>query len=165
MGDNLKDDLKKVDELIQDIRIAMLTTAEPDGTLRSRPMATQPVPFDGEIWFFTDENSGKVFEIERDHHVNVAYSAPDRNRYVSVAGQAFLVTDKAKIHALWSAPLKAWFPDGPDTPGIALLQIKVASIEYWDTPSSTMVHLYGVAKAALTGERADPGEHDTITLK
>ena len=33
--------LKKLGEMIQGIRVAMLTTAAADGTLRSRTMATQ----------------------------------------------------------------------------------------------------------------------------
>ena len=165
MSENLSDDLKKVDELITGIRFAMLTTVDSDGTLRSRPMALQEdAPFDGDIWFFTDENSGKVFEIDRDHHVNVAFSDPAHNRYVSASGLATLSTDKAKIHAKWKPALKAWFPDGPDSEGIALLKIKVSGIEYWDAPNNAMVHLFGVVKATLTGKRPDPGEHDTITL-
>ena len=35
--------LKKIGDLIKDIRIAMLTTAAPDGSFDSRPMATQKV--------------------------------------------------------------------------------------------------------------------------
>jgi len=42
------DNVKKLRELIKDMRFAMLTTAEEDGTLRSRPMATQEFDFDGD---------------------------------------------------------------------------------------------------------------------
>ena len=41
------EDIRKLAELIKDIKIAMLTTLEADGRLRSRPMATQNKPFDG----------------------------------------------------------------------------------------------------------------------
>lgn len=44
--------IKKLGELITDIKFAMLTTVEQDGSLRSRPMATQQVEFDGDLWFF-----------------------------------------------------------------------------------------------------------------
>ncbi len=47
------DNIKKLNNLIKDIRIAMLTTQESDGTLRSRAMGTQQVEFDGDLWFFT----------------------------------------------------------------------------------------------------------------
>lgn len=37
--------LRKLDELIKNIRIAMLTTVEEDGSLRSRPMAAPQMAF------------------------------------------------------------------------------------------------------------------------
>ena len=71
---------QKPAELIKNIEYAMLTAALPDGTLRSRPMVTQNAPFDGTLWFFTDADSAKVYEVRRDGHVNVAYADPDHNR-------------------------------------------------------------------------------------
>jgi general stress protein 26 len=161
----LAEGMKKLEELIQDIQIAMLTSVDEDGALHSRPMATQKLPFDGDLWFFTYADSHKVLEINKDHHVNVAYSAPDKNRYVSVSGLANLVTDQAKINGLYNPVLKAWFPDGPETPGIALLKISVSSAEYWDAPNNAMVKVAGLVKATLTRQPYQPGEHDTIDLQ
>ena len=46
--------IEKVRDLIKGIKIAMLTTVNPtDGSLHSRPMATQEAEFDGDLWFFT----------------------------------------------------------------------------------------------------------------
>src|SRR5919205_372923 len=45
--DTSDENIRKLGELIQDIRIAMLTTVDDDGTLRSRPMGTLKTPFDG----------------------------------------------------------------------------------------------------------------------
>jgi general stress protein 26 len=47
------EDVEKLAKLIKGIKFAMLTTALPDGSLRSRPMATQNTAFDGTLWFFT----------------------------------------------------------------------------------------------------------------
>src|SRR5579864_1232595 len=114
------EDIEKLAELIKDIRVAMLTTAEPDGSLRSRPMATQNTPFDGTLWFFTEINSGKVGEIEGERHVNVSYADPNAQKYVSVSGLASVVQDRAKAAELWSPVLKAWFPLGLEDPSMAL---------------------------------------------
>ena len=159
-----EDQIKKLGELIKGINIAMMATALPDGDLRSRPMATQEEEFDGTLWFFTGSDSGKVHEIEDDQHVNLSYSEPGAQKYVSVSGRARLVHDRAKIEELWSPPLKAWFPDGVEDPNIALLKVEVDSAEYWDTPSSKMVHLIGFVKATVTGQSYDPGENEKITL-
>jgi general stress protein 26 len=158
------DDVKKLGKLIQDIQYAMLTTAMPDGTLRSRPMATQKAEFDGTLWFFTDRESGKVHEVEQDRHVNVAYADTAANTWVSVSGTANVVTDKPTIRDKWTSGMKAWFPDGPDDPNVALLKVTVQQAEYWDQPSSKMVQLIGLVKATVVGERYEPGENKKINL-
>jgi general stress protein 26 len=139
--------IAKLNELIKDIEIAMLTTYEKDGSLHSRPMATQKVEFDGLLWFFTRASSHKVQEIERDHHVNVAYSAPDKQRYVSVSGMARLVKDRPKMEELWNTVYKAWFHDGLDDADLALLKVSVEHAEYWDSPSSFTAQVIKFAKA------------------
>ncbi len=156
--------IAKLGELIQDIRIAMLTTTERSGELRSRPMATQDAGFDGTLWFFTGADSGKVQEISGDQDVNVAYVDHDKSRYVSVSGRATLVRDQAKIDELWSPIVKAWFPDGKDDPNLALLKVDVTGAEYWDAPSSKLVQVAGFVKAIATGQTYDSGEHGEVSL-
>ena len=156
--------VKTLGKLILDIKFAMLTTAEPDGTLRSRPMATQQKDFDGVLWFFTKSTTPKVDEVQKDHHVNVSYSQPDKNQYVSVSGLATLVHDKAKEKELWSPAYTAWFPKGLDDPELALLRVDVTKAEYWDTPSSAVVHVVGFVKALATGKPFKPGEHAKVDL-
>ena len=161
---NRQEQIDKVAELMKDIQFAMLTTVEPDGTLRSRPMATQQVEFDGDLWFFTQESSPKVDELERDDRVNVSFAAPDENRWVSVSGTAQIVHDRAKAEELWQPLLKAWFPKGLDDPELALLKINVEQAEYWDTSSSKMVQLAGFVKALATGKEYQPGENEKLSL-
>lgn len=159
------DAIAKLGKLIKGIHIAMMTTATEGGELRSRPMATQQTDFDGDLWFFTDSDSGKVFEIGRENHVNISYADPGDNRYVSVSGTASVVRDRQKVKELWSSIHKAWFPDGPDDPKLTLLKVQVHQAEYWDGPSSTMVQLIGFAKATLTGHRYIRGDHDKLNLR
>lgn len=158
-------DLSKLLEKIKDQRYAMLTTANEQGHLHARPMYTQEPDASGSLWFFTDKESAKVHEVRRDSQVCVAYGAPDNNLYVSVTGQAKVVTDKAKIDELWSEDLKAWFPGGKDDPSIALLRVDIERGEYWDSPSNLLVQAYAYVKALATGEKAHgaPGsEHAKV---
>ena len=141
---------QKLYDLIKDVKICMMTTQEPDGSLHSRPMWNQDADTAGDLWFFTKLQSPKVTEISKDRQVNLAYSDPSKEHYVSLSGVAELVRDKAKIHEKWSEPLKAWFPGGKDDPQIALIRVHPERGEYWDSPSSTLLHLYGYAKATLT---------------
>lgn len=142
----------KLYDLIKDIQVAMMTTVDTDGTLHSRPMHNHECDDHGDLWFFTRLHSGKMTEVSRDSQVNLAYSNPSKQHYVSVAGKAEIVRDKAKIKEFWSEGLRVWFPKGQDDPEIALIRVHPEKGEYWDSPTSTVVHLYGYVKARVTGE-------------
>ena len=159
------DEAGKLRDMIKDIRVAMMTTVETDGSLRSRPMHHVEAEPTGALWFFTRASAHKTLEIGRHAQVNLAYAEPQRQDYVSVSGRAELVRDRAQIDRLWSPMLTAWFPEGKDDPDIALIRVTPDYAEYWDSPSSTMVHLYGYAKAALTGTTPDPGENEKVRLR
>lgn len=157
-------DVARLAEMIRGIDIAMLTTVAPDGTLRSRPMATQHAPFDGELWFFADVGSGKVDEIARQHHVNLAYADPRAQRYVSVCGTATILRDAARARSLWTPVAAAWFPGGPEDPSLALLRVRVTEAEYWDSPSGAVVRLVGFLRGVVTGERPEPPAHGHVAF-
>ena len=73
----------------------MMTTVDTDGTLHSRPMHNQEADEHGDLWFFTQIQSPKTTELSRDNEVNLAYSDPSSQTYVSVTGKAEIVRDKA----------------------------------------------------------------------
>jgi general stress protein 26 len=163
MATGTDNSVEKLRDLIKGIKIAMLTTQEDDGTLRSRPMFTQETEFDGDLWFFTGESSPKVDEIQQQRQVNVSYVGKDT--YLSVSGKAQLVRDRQKINEMWNPMYKAWFPNGKDDPDLALLKVHVEQAEYWQSPSGTVVKLAGFAKALVTGERYEGGENRKLDLK
>jgi general stress protein 26 len=166
--DTFQNPTRKLAELIKDIRIAMLTTIDDHGTLRSRPMAAQQVEFDGDLWFFTRARGGKSDEIGHDHRVNVSFAEPGKSRFVSVTGYGFLVRDEDKMRGLWSPLYRAYFPDGLDDPDLALLKVDVERAEFWDGPSGVVVHLFGFAKSVFNGGKkpaaADIGRHEKLEL-
>lgn len=159
-----EDEIGKLRETIGEIRFAMLTTIENDGTLRSRPMAVQQTEADADLWFFTYGEAPKADEVRRDDRVNVSFSDNDDNRWVSVSGKAEVVRDRAKLEELWKPILKAWFPKGLDEPDLALLKVNVEQAEYWDSASSTMVQLVGLVTSVATGERFEPGDNVKLDL-
>ncbi len=155
----------KIAALIKEIDFGMLTTVDAEGRLHSRPMSTnKEVEFDGDVWFFTYASTPKVYEIEKRPYVNVAFSDPKGQTYVSLSGRAELVRDRAKLEELWKPELKAWFPKGLDEPDIALLKINADQGEYWDAPSSIVAHAISLVKAVTTGSPAHPGENEKVDL-
>lgn len=155
---------EKLKDLIKDIHIAMLTTVETDGSLRSRPMATTGIKENNVLWFFTKIDSPKISEIEHDRHVNVNYMDRDKERYISVSGKAAIVKDQNKINELWTPVLKAWF-DSKDDPQVALLRVEVEKAEYWDAPSGKLKQTFEMARTALTGHEYSQGEHEKLNFK
>ena len=150
-----QNDLKKLWDLIKHLEVALLTTTEPDGTLHTRPMAAMQTDFDGNLWFFTEAASHKVDEIHHHPQVNVTYVDAVKNRYIAVSGKAYVVRDRAKARTLWLPFLRAWFPNGVDSPEIALLRIQVEKVEYWESPSSKSVGLLGFTITTTTIPSAD----------
>ncbi|MDB5589938.1 pyridoxamine 5'-phosphate oxidase family protein [Enterovirga sp.] len=157
---------KKLYELIKDIRIAMMTSVEPDGSLHSRPMYSHTTDPSGDLWFFSRARAPKVGELRKDSQINLAYADTSAQTYVSVSGTAEIVTDKGKVKELWSEGLRTWFPNGPEDPDIALIRVHPSGGEYWDSPSRTMMQLYGYAKARLTGETPEElADQKKVSLK
>ena len=154
----------KLWDMIKDIQVCMMTTIDDDGTLRGRPMWVAQKEFDGDLWFFTRAGSHKVSEVGEYRQVGLAFAEPKKQDYVSVSGEAQLVRDRARAKEHWSEWLKTWFPNGLDDPDLALLKVRVEKAEYWDAPSSTMVHLYGYLKSQITGQPPQPGENQKIGM-
>lgn len=157
--------LKKIASLIADIRFAMLTTKAADGTLDSRPMATQKTEFDGVIWFLTADDSRKVDEIKDNQNVSLIYADPGNASYVTVKGTGQVLLDKAKIHELWNPMYQAWFPEGENDPRIRLLRVDVTEAEYWEANDNKLLRGIKYLAAAATKGSVDLGEHGTVSVR
>ena len=151
-------------EKTEDVRFAMFSTVGARGELHSRPMATHEADEDGTLWFFTYADSQKVRDITANPQVGLGYADPGKNLWVSVSGSAELVRDQAKVEQLWSAPLKVFFPDGPQTPGIVLLRVTPADAEIWDGPSSVAGRAVAFARTLASNSSTPPGDDVTLDL-
>lgn len=156
--------IKKLKEMVEDVRICMFNTISLEGEMGSRPMATAKIDDDGSIWFFTNEYSPKSKEISKENKVLLAYSDPSDNTYVTVKGKASFVDDRDKKKEFWSPFVKAWFPDGVDDPKLILIKVEADEVEYWDSSASRLVVLFSTLKAIVTGDQPDVGKHDKIKI-
>jgi general stress protein 26 len=157
--------IQKLGKMIKDIDFAMFTTVDEEGVLRSRPMSTQQVEFDGDLWFFTREDTGKVEDVRTYQQVNVAYASPGDQRYVSVMGVAEVLNDRAKMSEFWNPAYKAYFPEGLNDPQLRLIKVTVQEAEYWDSPGGKMAQAIGFVKALVTGDPSSMGENKKIELE
>jgi general stress protein 26 len=159
-----EENVRKLREMIKGIEVAMLTTVQDDGSLRSCPMATQKVEFFGDLYFFTKLSALKIEEVERDHQVSISYASPENQRYISMSGVARVLRDRAKMEELWFADLEPWFPAGLEDPELALLWISIMQGEYWEGPFGTLVYLPQVKKMAA-GMEVERDENEKLELK
>jgi general stress protein 26 len=153
-------ELIQLGKLIEDMSVAMLTTADDDGALASRPMAPQEMDGDGAIWFFTEKNSAKTQHLEA---ASLSFIHAAHGTYVSISGHGEMHTNREHIQRLWSPAVKPWFPDGPNSPNLALLKFVPNAAEYWDAPHSKMVRMFAMAASVVSGKPVAMGEHDTLT--
>lgn len=130
---------KRIKALVDDIRIAMLTTLSSDGSMRSRPMMSVLMDDDETIWFLASSASEKTDEIVNGVYVNLAFSCPEKSEYVSISGTARVEKNTAQAKKLWHPLHRAWFPKGPDDPNLVVLSVKAEEGEYWDAPTGKMV--------------------------
>lgn len=152
-------ELETLRELIKDIETAMLTTQTAEGLL-SRPMKTQEVEFDGDVWFFTKKNTDKYTEILQNPSVNVAYAG---KAFVSMRGKAEIVEDVSKKKELWSKMYEKLLQTDYQDPDLILIKVNVEAAEYWETDSmvKNIVKLY----KRMTGKGSDTEDlNETIEL-
>ncbi len=141
------EDRDYLEKLIRGIRIVMMTTVCPNGTLRSRPMIVQNTPFDGTLWFFTSADPSEAGKGRDEGQINISYISAEENRYISISGLASLVFERQKIEELWNSSVEPWFPQGLTDPRLALLQVKAEKWEYWDSQAGLMVQYDGQLKS------------------
>ncbi|WP_262176381.1 pyridoxamine 5'-phosphate oxidase family protein [Saccharococcus sp. Marseille-Q5394] len=155
-----QEEIETLRELIKDIDTAMLTTLSEEG-LVSRPMKTQEVEFDGDLWFFTKKETNKYEEISHDQDVNVAYAGKS---YVSVRGRAEVVEDINKKKELWSKAYEKIMQTSYDDPNLVLIKVKAEAAEYWETGNLTKKIAFFYKR--MTGQSSKSTDvNETIELK
>ena len=161
MGDvkNLTADnaVEKIREIAKDANICMFVTDLSNLPLAGRPMATQEVDEEGNIWFISDQNSNKNKEIDNDSKVQLFYSHTSNYEYLSIFGSAEIINDRSKIEELWTPMAKTWFKEGVDDPNIRLIKVKPEDAYYWDTKNNKMVSLIKFAMGAIGITPKDDG--------
>ena len=156
------ENLAKLIELVRDIRVALLTTADRDGGFHTRPVQTLQADDDGTLWFFTDWGSPKADELRRDVRASLGYADPAKNVYVALSGPGRLLRDARRAKQLWSIEQRAYYPDGPEDERLALLRVQIDRAEYWIAPGR-ISYIVAAVRATVTGVPAGViGENQKI---
>lgn len=160
-----QDQINTIAAKIKHVRFGMFTTRDGYNVLSSRPLTIEQIDNEGNLWFFTSDEAPFTADLAEHPDVNVSFSNPDEQLYVSVTGHAYLLKDRAKARELWTPLVGAWYAGGLDDPHLALIRVRIHAAEYWDVKGSKMKQLVQLARAAVTGRAAvGVGRHTTICL-
>lgn len=171
MADRKPAHLDELYQLVEKIEVAMLTTRRPDGSLVSRPMATQEREPIADLWYVTDIESHKLDELEQDPNVNLAFFDTKSWEWISVSGTATISTDRERIRALYKPDWKVWFGEvddvrdgGPDDPRLALILVDAHTAIYMKREKSKPVVLFELARSLVTGDQPDVGDVKRLSM-
>lgn len=155
---------RKVAELVKAGSSCFFCTLGMGSSLHARPMAVIDLDDDGRLWFFTEMDSLKTIELDRDPRVTLFFKEGDHSGHLRLEGTATQVTDRETIHRLWSPTLRAWFTEGEDDPRLCLLRVDPVSGEYWDNRHGAALTGIKMLFGALTAQRVDEGVHGRLTF-
>lgn len=158
----MSEELDIVRTILKAARTASVTTQTADGSLHSRPLAVIQDEFDGTLWFFTGDPSPKTADIATHPAVNV--SVGDGKGWLSLSGTGRVSRDAARIDKYWNPWAEAYFEGGRHDPSVALLEVEVSTIHYWDLDKPAIVTAFEVVKGLVTRSAPDVGDDGVITL-
>lgn len=158
------DAINKLKQLIKSESICFFCTKLTTQPITTRPMSTQKVDKEGNIWFMSSLKSDKNADIEEDSTVQLFYSNPSSYEFLTVTGNATIYTDREKIYELWTPFAKAWFKDGKDDTDISLLKVTPQSAYYWDTKNNKVISMLQMLAAIFTGSAPDSGVQGNLTI-
>ncbi len=156
---------QKIADLVKAGNSCFFCTLGMNSQLHARPMTvTEVEEHTGVLWFFTEVDSLKNIELDRDPRVTLFFKEGDNSGHLKLDGTATLVTDRDTIHRLWSPKLRAWFTEGEDDPRISVLRVEPVSGEYWDTRHGAAIAGIKMLYGAIVGQRVDEGVHGKLAL-
>lgn len=163
---NLYDEnaVKKIKDLVEDIKFCMFCTKVTNLPFKTRPMTTMDVDDDGNLWFFSNTVSDKNDEIKTNDIVQLLYAKNADSEFLTITGRAEISKDRQKIDELWTSMVKAYFPDGKDDPDLSVIKVIPDEAYYWDTVHGKMITILEMATSALTGDKFEGGVEGNIKV-
>ena len=163
---NKQENIDKIQDVVKEIKYTMMTTRTSEDHLHSCPMNTTETSIGArEIWFIGHTPSETVDNIKKNPEINLAYATQDGKKYLSIAGKAELIEDKAKLEELWSVIYNAYFEQGIDDPQVQLIKVVPHGAEYWEN-GNTLTSALKITAAAVTETAVGDslGKNFSVTL-
>jgi general stress protein 26 len=155
---------KKIKELAEAARTCMMITKLQTVPLSIRPMATQKVDEQGNVYFLSVKDSDAIEHINASPEMTLTYSNDSKSEYLALHGKGEVYRDQAQIDDMWNSYVKTWFPEGKEDPNIMIIRFSPESGHYWDTQHGKVVQLLGMVYGAVTGKETDDSLEGELNL-
>lgn len=153
--------LSTLRDILEGTDVAMLTSISEDGNIVSRPMQTQEIEFDGDVWFITRKDTTKYEEILANPNVNVTLVG---DSYASISGTASFVDDLNRKKEFWNKLYEKMFDVSYDDPNLILIKVEAQHAEYWETGNTTKSVANFFKKVVGNKDSVEAGENSNETL-
>jgi general stress protein 26 len=156
------DPAKALADLLDPGDTLMVGTSDLSGDWSFRPLTVAAVSDDERIEILLDTNEAWIADLARGD-VLVTMGDSRDNTWVWMRGVATIDYDDSEIDRLWNPAAAAYFDNGRESPGIAVLQIEPTAGRYWSTGSGRLGSLLSMVRAKL-GSPEQSGEHGDLDV-
>ena len=157
--------VKKIKNLVNKADTCFFCTYIKSGeSFSTRPMSTQKVDDEGNLYFLSRSDSDKNLEIKEDNYVQLLYNTSSHVGFLSIYGTAEIIYDKALLDEIWDPIAKVWFTEGKDDPTISIIKVRPADGYYWDTVHGKAVALVKMLTSLITGKTLDDSVEGNIKV-
>jgi general stress protein 26 len=115
------------------------------------------------LWFITADGTVTADEAAAGP-IECNYILADNGKglFACLTGTLRMSNDRDKLEQLWNTVADSWFDKGIDDPDVRLLSLSIDGGEVWLTPTSGIRFVFDIARAQITGDSPDMGEHFTF---
>ncbi|KAI0165567.1 hypothetical protein GGR57DRAFT_126529 [Xylariaceae sp. FL1272] len=167
-----QDKVDALDRFVDASKFGMMTTRDPSsGRLVSRCMAVAAKEAGStDHLFFTNTESNKTDELQKDPHVNLAF-LDGSGQWASISGTSTIETDRSLVKKYYSPTLKAWLGDlgdgthdgSEDDPRIGIIRVKMETATYAITDKTILGRVAEIVKGTVSGHAAEVNKIREIT--
>tara|TARA_R110002096_G_scaffold29004_1_gene87600 strand:- start:19 stop:492 length:474 start_codon:yes stop_codon:yes gene_type:complete len=115
------------------------------------------------MWFITAKDTDIAKAATTGADAQYMVSSKDESLYARIEGRISLSNDAEQLDDVWNGFASAWFEGDQNDPDVQLVRMDLKSAEVWMTDGSVKF-LYEIAKAQMTDEKPDVGQHVTLTF-
>lgn len=155
--------IEKLRELVDGGDVAMMATNIGRKPLSVVPMHTKKIEEDGSIWFLSSNNSDHNRDILQDPTAQLLYNNSSDMDFVSVFGEAHIVSDQEVLDDLYDSKDNAWF-EGSQDPNLTAIKFTPREAAYWSNDSNKLVTFFKLQMAAFTGNDKDIGSSGKLKM-